>query len=222
MNRSTFFAIPVLALAALLAACGSNVKLDDVPVENRTGAAVSTPSGTSTTAATGVAPVEIMSSNSGAAGPTGVGKIIYFDKSVKYLLDDIDNTSNTWDGKMISRRWKMTEKGLECIDCEGLDRDDDEDYNSHEKHARTKDKIIINGEGIEVNGNETEINIDEDGIRIKTPEKNSELKSENKEKKIEEKIRSDESKRQETILKKELETEQLKREEEVKAKENRN
>ena len=80
MNRSTFFAIPVLAFAALLAACGSNVKLDDVPVENRTGASVSTPSSsTSTSAATGVAPVEIAGSNSGAAGPAGVGKVIYFD-----------------------------------------------------------------------------------------------------------------------------------------------
>jgi len=108
------------------------------------------------------------------------GKVVYFDKSVKYLLDDIDNTSNTWDGKMISRRWKMTEKGLECIDCEGLDRDDDDDYNDHKKHTHKKDKVIINDDGIEVNGSETEIKIDDDGIKIKTPEKNIELKDDTK------------------------------------------
>ena len=79
MNRSTFLAIPVLAIATFLAACGSNVKLDDVPVESRTGAAVSTPPSTSTSSITGVAPVEIMANNSGVAGPTGVAKIIYFD-----------------------------------------------------------------------------------------------------------------------------------------------
>ena len=79
MNRSTFLAIPVLAIATFLAACGSNVKLDDVPVESRTGAAVSTPPSTSTSSITGVAPVEIMANSSGVAGPTGVAKIIYFD-----------------------------------------------------------------------------------------------------------------------------------------------
>ena len=108
------------------------------------------------------------------------GKVIYFDKSVKYLLDDIDNTSNTWDGKMISRRWKMSEKGLECIDCEGLDRDEDDDYNGHKNHRHKKEKVIINDDGIEVNGSETEIKIDDDGIKIKTPEKNIELKDDDK------------------------------------------
>jgi phage shock protein PspC (stress-responsive transcriptional regulator) len=105
------------------------------------------------------------------------GKVIYFDKSTKYLLDDIDNTSNTWDGRMIGRRWKMTEKGLECIDCEGLNkRDTDEDNNRRSRRSK-KDKVIINGEGIEVNGNETEIRINDDGIKISTPEKDIDLKN---------------------------------------------
>ena len=110
------------------------------------------------------------------------GKVVYFDESTKYLLDDIDNTSNTWDGKMISRRWKMTEKGLECIDCMGLDLDEDEeDYSSHKKRKKRKsDKVVINKDGIEVNGNQTEIKIDEDGIRIKTPEENIELEKDKK------------------------------------------
>lgn len=92
MNRSTFLAIPVLAFAALVTACGSNVKLDDVPVESRTGANVSTPSAsTATAAATSVAPVEIAASSSGAAGPTGVGKIIYFDYDSFTLKPEFQN-----------------------------------------------------------------------------------------------------------------------------------
>lgn len=51
------------------------------------------------------------------------GKVIYFDKSVKNLLDDVENTTNTWDGQMVGRRWQMTENGLKCIDCEGLDEE---------------------------------------------------------------------------------------------------
>lgn len=95
------------------------------------------------------------------------GKVIYFDKSVKHLLDDIENTTNTWEGNMINRRWQMTDKGLECIDCQDLE-DDDDDI-GHE-HFRSKN-ITIGDDGIKVNGKDAEIKIDEDGIRIKTPEK---------------------------------------------------
>lgn len=93
MNRSTFLAIPVLAVAALLAACGSNVKLDDVPVESRTGTAVTTTPSTSTNTAsvTGVAPVEITNSSSANAGPAGVGKIIYFDYDSFTLKPEFQN-----------------------------------------------------------------------------------------------------------------------------------
>lgn len=99
------------------------------------------------------------------------GKIIYFDKSVKHLLDDIDNTTNTWDGDMINRRWIMTNKGLKCIDCENLDNiGDDKDYDSSDEVNIKSDKVTINGKGINVRKGETQINIDENGIRIKTPD----------------------------------------------------
>lgn len=107
------------------------------------------------------------------------GKVIYFDRSVKNILDDVENTTNTYDGDMISRRWKMTDKGLTCIDCENLQSVDGSISNE------TKDeKIEINREGIHVNGKETEIKIDKDGIKIHTPEKKSdESNEENQEKK---------------------------------------
>jgi phage shock protein PspC (stress-responsive transcriptional regulator) len=49
-----------------------------------------------------------------------IGKVIYFDNSLKYILNNIDNVSNTWDGDMVGRHWKMTDKGLVCLDCVGL------------------------------------------------------------------------------------------------------
>lgn len=96
------------------------------------------------------------------------GKVVYFDKSVKYMLYDVDNTTNTWDGDMIERRWIMTEHGLKCLDCKGLEDNSDEHW--EKQHRRKKNRVTINGDGIEVNDNETEINIDEDGIKIRTPE----------------------------------------------------
>lgn len=92
------------------------------------------------------------------------GKVIYFDKSVKHALDDVDNTTNTWDGDMINRRWKMTEKGLECIDCDNL-----ESVSGH--HGDWNENVTINEDGIHVSESGTDIKIDENGIRIKTPDK---------------------------------------------------
>lgn len=69
-----------VVLTAALAACGSNVKLDEVPVESRTATPIATQPNTSGAAsASGVAPVEIMANNSAVAGPAGIAKIIYFD-----------------------------------------------------------------------------------------------------------------------------------------------
>ncbi len=83
MRRHLFSMLSALALTAVLAACGSNVKLDDVPVESRTATPItaqpSTSAATGATTSTGVVPVEIMANNTAVAGPSGVTKIIYFD-----------------------------------------------------------------------------------------------------------------------------------------------
>lgn len=77
MKRTIFSIISSLVLAATLAACGSNVKLDDVPVEDRTGQTQQgDPSGASGRA---VAPVQIEGADASLAGPANVAKIIYFD-----------------------------------------------------------------------------------------------------------------------------------------------
>jgi peptidoglycan-associated lipoprotein len=74
MKQSAFLA---LALAAALAGCASGVKLDDVPVETRGGAAV-TP-GTGPGGQTQVQPVQADTASATQAGPVNVARIIYFD-----------------------------------------------------------------------------------------------------------------------------------------------
>jgi len=49
-----------------------------------------------------------------------VGKTIYLDKSLKRLIDDIDNVTNTYDPKMLGENWVMLEEGLTCLDCEDI------------------------------------------------------------------------------------------------------
>lgn len=79
MKRHLFSMMSAVVLTALLAACGSNVKLDEVPVENRTATPITAAPGGGATTATGVAPVEIMANSNGMVGPVGIAKTIYFD-----------------------------------------------------------------------------------------------------------------------------------------------
>ena len=79
-------------LAALLAGCGSNVKLDEVPVETRnpTGAAAGSGTGSSNAAAAGtgqstVTTVDLARSTDPAAG---IGRIVYFDFDSYVIKDD--------------------------------------------------------------------------------------------------------------------------------------
>jgi phage shock protein PspC (stress-responsive transcriptional regulator) len=98
-----------------------------------------------------------------------VGTVVYFDKSIKYMLDDIENTTNTWDGDMVGRRWKMTEKGLTCIDCEDLQTI--EEFIEEEHHTgrhQHKHEVQINKDGIKVNGKDAAIRIDKKGVVINT------------------------------------------------------
>jgi peptidoglycan-associated lipoprotein len=78
MNQRVFLAA---AMAAVLAACSSGVKLDDVPVENRSGTAV--PGGaTGPTGPAGQSRVEQVQADAlpgNTAGPANVARIIYFD-----------------------------------------------------------------------------------------------------------------------------------------------
>lgn len=79
MKRIFSSSLAIVAVVALLTACGSSVKLDEVPVENRTGAVVSPQSNANDVSSKAVSPVEILATNLGAAGPMGVAKVIYFD-----------------------------------------------------------------------------------------------------------------------------------------------
>jgi phage shock protein PspC (stress-responsive transcriptional regulator) len=101
------------------------------------------------------------------------GKTVYLDRSLKNVVYDIDNVTNTYDQDMLGRRWKMNDRELECVDCEGI-----ENNNAEEKVE--KDHVKINSEGIEVKDKDgTHIKIDEHGLNINN--KDHEIKVKKKE-----------------------------------------
>jgi peptidoglycan-associated lipoprotein len=73
----------VIALTALMAGCGSSVKLDKVPVEDKTGTAVQSTAGGAadgnTVGKSKVESVDLSRSNQDVAGPNGVARLVYFD-----------------------------------------------------------------------------------------------------------------------------------------------
>ena len=84
MKRVHFSLLSALALSLILVGCGSNVKLNDVAVEDRSGAttaasAAPAPAPAASASGRAVAPVEIRSADSAGAGPAGVARVIYFD-----------------------------------------------------------------------------------------------------------------------------------------------
>lgn len=50
-----------------------------------------------------------------------VGKSIYLDRSLKYIIHNVDNVTDTWDPEMLGKRWVMLEEGLTCLDCNEID-----------------------------------------------------------------------------------------------------
>jgi peptidoglycan-associated lipoprotein len=71
------------AVAAVLAGCASGVKLDNAPVEDRSGGAIQGPGSGSTNAGPGaqsaVTPVQTAPRPNDTMGPASVARIIYFD-----------------------------------------------------------------------------------------------------------------------------------------------
>ncbi|MGB3947849.1 MAG: PspC domain-containing protein [Bacteroidia bacterium] len=51
-----------------------------------------------------------------------VGKTIFLSKKMDGIIYDISNVTETLDSDMVNRKWTMTSKGLECVDCEGLEK----------------------------------------------------------------------------------------------------
>ncbi len=81
MKRILFSIVSSLVLAGSLVACGSNVKLADVPVEDRTASSkqADDAAAAAAAAARNVTPVQIGASDSSVAGPANTAKIVYFD-----------------------------------------------------------------------------------------------------------------------------------------------
>lgn len=109
-----------------------------------------------------------------------VGKSVHLGERSRYIIYDVDNVTNTWDGDMVGKTWTMTEQGLECIDCDLSDSyviggrrnmDDDDDWSGGDAHVKIdKGGIHIKAhdgkDTIHYRGKDVDIKIDENGVVI--------------------------------------------------------
>jgi peptidoglycan-associated lipoprotein len=78
-----------LAAAAVISGCSSGVNLDNVPVEDKSGAALSTQGGNA--ALSGVNGVDLSQAARDAAGPVGVARVVYFDYDSYVIKPDFQS-----------------------------------------------------------------------------------------------------------------------------------
>jgi len=93
-----------------------------------------------------------------------INTIIYLDGSTRTFLDDVDNIQNVYDRDMPKHYYKMTENGLECLDC------DPSIFGERYKKENEHFKLNIDSNGVEINVNDGDnnaaIKIDEKGLKI--------------------------------------------------------
>lgn len=107
------------------------------------------------------------------------GKTVYLDKSLRSVMYDADNSMNVYVLDMLGRRWKMNERELDCVDCDGLEKNDLEEELNHAIH---KEHLKIDADGIEIKEKDgTHIKIDENGVNINSNNHDAKLKKKVKE-----------------------------------------
>jgi peptidoglycan-associated lipoprotein len=79
MKRHLLSVLSAVTVSLALVACGSSVKLSDVPVETRVAGPVGQAGTDPAASASTVAPVATRSADSLASGPADVARVIYFD-----------------------------------------------------------------------------------------------------------------------------------------------
>lgn len=77
-----------------------------------------------------------------------VGKVVFLSPSLKDILYDVENVSNTLDSDMMGRRWVMQTDGLHCMDCKGINTnsessDWDEDEEDSSKKSEKKNEMVL-------------------------------------------------------------------------------
>lgn len=99
-----------------------------------------------------------------------VGKTVYLKDNMKDVINDIKNTSNTWDGNMTDKYWIMTNKGLANAALEKKNTELKNRVNEKSKNEKDSSVVYLNDKKIKIIK-------DGDDITISTKDKSDTTKT---------------------------------------------
>jgi hypothetical protein len=86
-----------------------------------------------------------------------IGKTVFITDEMKSILNDVKNVTDTWDWDMAGHYWKMTDKGLICLD---------HDFAEKKNGDASDGDLMVNSEDLSIDGNDANVKINKDGITI--------------------------------------------------------
>jgi phage shock protein PspC (stress-responsive transcriptional regulator) len=92
-----------------------------------------------------------------------VGKSVFLGENIEDVIYDIKNVTNTWDNDMVGHTWTMTNRGLECINCNFEERSSKSD--NEDVHIR------VNGQKVDINSDKDTIDWDNKDVKIRIDDK---------------------------------------------------
>jgi hypothetical protein len=92
-----------------------------------------------------------------------VGKSVFLGENIEDVIYDIKNVTNTWDNDMAGHTWTMTNRGLECINCNFEERSSKSD--NEDVHIR------VNGQEVDINSDKDTIDWDNKDVKIRIDDK---------------------------------------------------
>jgi len=99
-----------------------------------------------------------------------VGKVIYLDRSLRSFLYDVKNIQNVYDSDMVKHYYRITEEGLDCLDCEAMV----EDVENAEKDKDPESfNMKIDEDGVHIKvvndrNEKAEVKVDQNGVKIES------------------------------------------------------
>jgi hypothetical protein len=99
-----------------------------------------------------------------------LGKVIYLDRSLRSFLYDVKNIQNVYDSDMVKHYYRITEEGLDCLDCEAMV----EDVENAEKDKDPESfNMKIDEDGVHIKvvndrNEKAEVKVDQNGVKIES------------------------------------------------------
>ncbi|MET2985653.1 PspC domain-containing protein [Aureibaculum conchae] len=99
------------------------------------------------------------------------GQVVYFDESARVFLRHIKTTNNIYSRDMVKHYFKMTDEGLECLDCPPPKSESNDDEKDTIIEVKDEVNIDINKDSLKIefkdDGEKAEIKVDNEGVIIK-------------------------------------------------------